>query len=72
MAKHPLRLTINEICTDMRDMGFPVTAAILSDEMEAGKYPFASMVRKGGTGRRTFEISRKAYENWKEINLRSV
>ena len=41
-------------------------------EMEAGKYPFASMVRKGGTGRRTFEISRKAYENWKEINLRSV
>lgn len=69
MARHPLRMTIHEVCADLRREGIPVTEKYLADGILAGEYPFGRLLREGPTGRRTFIIERKLYESWKQANL---
>lgn len=62
-------MTINEICEDMRRNGYPITQKTLSDGIAGGAFPFGKVIKTGTTGRRTFVILRRDYENWKSEYL---
>ena len=72
MARHPLRMTIPEVARDMRQEGFPISERFLAEGIETGEYPFGRVLRTGPTGRRTFLINRRDYENWKNENMRRL
>lgn len=64
------RMTMNEVMDDMRSCGYPISQKTLSDDMVAGVFPFGTLLSTGQTGRRTFMILRRDYENWKNENMR--
>ena len=69
MAKSAIRMTVAEVMQDMRRRGQPISHSFLCDLMASGECPFATHLRTGATGRRTFLILRKDYENWINANL---
>lgn len=70
MAKCAVRMTMNEVMSDMRSCGFSISQKTLSDGMVAGVFPFGTLLSTGQTGRRMFMILRRDYETWKNENMR--
>ena len=62
MAK--VRMTLHDVCEDMRSRGFKIKENTLSDSIAAGAFPFATLINTGKTGRRTYMILRHVYEAW--------
>ena len=58
-------MTIKEVYEDLRKYGFKISQNRLSDGIVSGLYPFGSVLNVGETGKRTFQILRVDYENWK-------
>lgn len=58
MKRSPLTMTVLDVCKLFRSYGIPMEATRLSDDIEAGIYPFGRLVKVSSTGRRTFEIWR--------------
>lgn len=58
-------MTIKEVYDDLREHGFKTSFRRLSDGIASGLYPFGSVLNIGETGKRTFQILRVDYENWK-------
>jgi hypothetical protein len=69
MARLSNRMTMIAVMADMRACGYPISQKTLSDGMAEGVFPFGTLLSTGTTGRRTFMILRKDYENWKIKNL---
>lgn len=58
-------MTLKEVYEDLRKYGFKISPERLSDGIVSGLYPFGSVLNVGETGKRTFQILRVDYENWK-------
>lgn len=63
------RMTITEVCDDMRSRGMSLGHKTLSDGLVSGVFPFGSLIGTSPTGRRSFMILRKDYETWADENL---
>lgn len=59
-------MTLREVYYDLRKYGFRTSLQSLSDGIVSGLYPFGSVLNVGETGKRTFQILRVDYENWKD------
>ena len=58
-------MTLREVYKDLREHGFKTSIQRLSDGIVSGLYPFGRVLNIGETGKRTFQILRIDYENWK-------
>ena len=58
-------MTLREVYEDLRNTGFRISPEKLSDGIVSGLYPFGTLLNTGETGKRTFQILRIDYENWK-------
>lgn len=63
MAKGP-RMTLKEVVEDMRASGMSATEPMVSHCLKEGAFPFGHQIAEGATGRTTFLIMRKDYEDW--------
>ena len=63
MNKKP-RMTLDDVANDMRAHGMAIEKGILSQCLKEKIFPFAHIVSVGETGRTTFLIMRKDYEEW--------
>lgn len=68
MSKSP-RMTLDDVIEDMRSRGMPMNKANLSHCLQEGIFPFAHILSVGPTGRVTFLIMRKDYDDWAEEYL---
>ena len=60
------KLTLREVSRDLSQSGLTISSANLANGIASGIYPFGTVLNIGETGRRTFQILRVDYENWKE------
>lgn len=67
MAK--ARMTLLDVCKDLRRRGMAVTQKTVSDCIESGVFPFGRVLSVGTGGRRTFLILGKEYEAWADANI---
>lgn len=58
------RMTVEDVSKDLRARGMPMSKGMVCRSIKAGVFPFASIINVGKTGRNTFLILRKDYENW--------
>ena len=58
-------MTIKEVYEDLRKSGFKSSPQKISDGIVSGLYPFGQVLSIGETGKRTFQILRTDYEDWK-------
>lgn len=58
------RMTLKEVVEDMRAYGMSVTEDVVSHCLKEGAFPFGRQIAVGVTGRTTFMIMRKDYEDW--------
>lgn len=58
------RMTIKEVADDMRSRGMGLAYKTITDNIENGTFPFGTVIGTGETGRRTFLILRRDYEDW--------
>lgn len=64
------RMTIAEVCDDMRSRGMSLGHKTLSNGIVSGLFPFGTLIgESAATGRRTFMILRRDYEKWANENL---
>lgn len=66
------RMTINDVCRDMRSRGMGLTHKTVTDGIASGLFPFGRLLTTNPSGRRTFLILRKDYEAWADENLGPV
>lgn len=66
------RMTIADVCRDMRSRGMGLTHKTVTDGIESGLFPFGRLLATNPSGRRTFLILRKDYEAWADENLGPV
>lgn len=59
------RMTINEVCQDLRNIGMGMTQKTVADGIESGAFPFGKVLSVTN-GRRHILILRQDYEKWKE------
>lgn len=57
-------MTLREVQLDLRERGIQKSAAAISKGIKSGLFPFGTVVSIGDTGRTTFNIFRKDYEQW--------
>lgn len=70
MAK--ARMTLLDVCNDLRSRGMGLTQKTVSDCIESGAFPFGRILSVSPNGRRTFLILGKDYEAWAEENIGPV
>lgn len=58
------RMTLEEVCRDMRNHGMSMSTKTLADGIETGAFPFGTMVSKSETGIRNIIVMRKDYCAW--------
>lgn len=58
------RMTLREVVEDMRRHGMNIAEPVVSNCLKTGAFPFGHQVAVGTTGRTTFLIMRKDYEDW--------
>lgn len=63
------RMTIEEVCADMRMHGMSINNQTLSDGIAAGAFKFGTVVSVGQSGKRNIIIMRRDYERWSEEYL---
>ncbi len=64
------RMTLEDVCQDMRSRGVPMDKGALSRGLKQGTFPFGTVLNIGQSGRTTFLIWRRDYEKWAEEYLR--
>lgn len=64
-----LRMTLHDVCVDMRKRGFKIKEMTLSESLAAGVFPFGTLINTGVSGRRTYMILRYQYEAWADEHL---
>ena len=67
-----LKMTLLDVCKDMRSRGFKIKESTLSDCLATGVFPFGTLINTGKSGRRTYMILRHNYESWAEENIGPV
>lgn len=67
MAK--ARMTLLDVCEDLRRRGMGITQKTVSDCIESGVFPFGRVLSVSSGGRRTFLIMRKDYEAWADASV---
>ena len=70
MAK--VRMTLLDVCNDLRSRGMSTTQKTVSDCIESGVFPFGRVLSVNPSGRRTFLILGKDYEAWADANIGPV
>ena len=60
------KMTLNEVCSDMRHWGFGTSQKTLADGIASGIFPFGRVLSVSESGVRHILILRKDYEKWKE------
>lgn len=63
------RMTLEDVCRDMRSRGVPMDKNTLSRGLKQGIFPFGIIQNTGASGRTTFLIWRRDYEKWAEEYL---
>lgn len=63
------KMTVNEVLTDMRSRGFPISPKTFNEGIDSGAFPFARVLGYSDTGRRNILILRRDYEAWAEEYL---
>lgn len=63
------RMTLEEVCADMRTHGMSINNQTLSDGIAAGAFKFGTVISVGPTGKRNIVIMRRDYEKWSEEYL---
>lgn len=63
------RMTIKEVADDMRRRGMGMAYKTITDNIANGTFSFGTVIGTGETGRRTFLILRRDYEDWAEKYL---
>lgn len=58
------RMTIQEVMQDMSSRGLKMTPRTISECLLSGALPFGRVLNVGDSGRTTFLIFRKDYEDW--------
>lgn len=64
------RLTLADVCRDMRKHGVKMTAKTLADGIEAGVFPFGKIISVSDGGIRNILILTKDYEAWADHYLK--
>lgn len=64
------RLTLADVCRDMRKHGVKMTAKTLADGIEAGVFPFGKIISVSEGGIRNILILTKDYEAWADHYLK--
>jgi hypothetical protein len=64
------RLTLADVCRDMRKRGMSMTATTLADGIEAGVFPFGKVISISDGGIRNILILTKDYEAWADHYLK--
>lgn len=67
--KQSPRMTLEEVCRDMRDHGMSMSIGTLADGIEVGVFPFGTVVSKSETGVRNIIVMRKDYNDWASAYL---
>lgn len=62
-------MCLAEVAQAMRSAGIPASAGTVADSIRSGAYPFGRVKKVGPTGRCTFEISRKKFNQWLEAEF---
>ena len=60
---------LSDMMRDMRRRGLPMSQDKLEAWMDIGIITFVKVIGTGATGRRTYFIPRKEYEEWMEENV---
>lgn len=63
-ANHKPRMTLEDVCQDMREHGVSMDKGSLSKGLKRGIFPFGIIQNTGKSGRTTFLIWRRDYEKW--------
>lgn len=58
------RMTLDDVLADMRSHGMPMEKGVLSRCLKDGIFPFAHILSVGPTGRTSFLIMRRDYNEW--------
>lgn len=58
------RMTLADVCKDMRTRGMKMTNTTLAAAIEQGVFNFGKVISESETGRRNIIIMRKDYESW--------
>lgn len=58
------RMTIKEVADDMRSRGMGMHNYTITENIANGTFPFGTVIKTGESGRRTFLILRRDYEDW--------
>ncbi len=66
------RMTLLDVCADLRSRGMGLTQKTVSDCIESGVFPFGRILSVSPNGRRTFLILGKDYEAWADENIGPV
>lgn len=66
------RMTLLDVCKDLRSRGMGLTQKTVSDGIESGVFPFGRVLATNASGRRTFLILRKDYEAWADEYLGAI
>lgn len=72
MQKQRPRMTIQDVCRDLRSRGMGLNHKTVTDGIESGLFPFGRLLATNPSGRRTFLILRKDYEAWADENVGPV
>ena len=62
------KMTLNEVCSDLRRRGAGMTQKTISDGIASGAFPFGKVLSVTN-GRRHILSLRKDYEAWADENL---
>lgn len=63
------RMTVEDVSKDLGRRGMPMSKDMVCNSIRAGAFPFAKIINTGKTGRSTFLILRKDYEDWADEYL---
>ena len=66
MSEYKPTMTMNELETDLRACGVKTSSQKIRAMIQQGKYSYFAVSCE--MGKTAFEIYRKRYEEWKEIN----
>ena len=65
-------MSVNEVMTDMRRHGFPISPKKFNLMVDAGLLPFVQILAVSDGGRRTQIILRRDYESWRNKELEAI
>lgn len=60
----PLFMTVKETIAAMQTAGIRIYASRFNDLYDAGRAPFAHLLRTGPSGRRSYLIYRNEFDRW--------